>query len=517
MRVLLIDIDSLRPDHLGCYGYGRNTSPTIDSVATEGVRFEECYVSDSPCLPSRTALATCRFGIKTGVVTHFGEGQYYDNPGDGHAPDPQRAMSFRQLLEGGIHTTTITSFSQRHLAYHFTGGFQEHIQPSEMTGDIANEDATKVTGAARTWLDQHATEDNWLLHVNYWDVHHPYEGIAEYVDEMRASGSGPSWPNQAAIDDQQGTTGPRTADCWPTASAHGTEAFETLRSEWPFPKEISEQSDVEHLRTGYDAAIRKVDSHVATLLDELDRHGVREDTAIVVTGDHGEAFGEHGIYAEHAFPHRACQRVPLIVSWPTVTDQARGRVVDGFVHQFDLMPTICELFEVDIPQAWDATPFTPALFGEEFAGREYVVSGHGIYTWGRSLYTDDWIYTRLLHPGAFSAPGLYNDPELSGRGLELLHDRSVLVPEADNVAGENPEVTRELRHRLAEWTRQMVETGPKDAGGVDPLARMAAREGPFLYYDPEALLDLYRRTDRTPKQIDTVENARRFPMSSADD
>ena len=72
MRILYIDIDSLRPDHLGCYGYHRDTSPAIDRLAAEGVRFENVYVSDAPCLPSRTALWSGRFGFRTGVVNHAG-------------------------------------------------------------------------------------------------------------------------------------------------------------------------------------------------------------------------------------------------------------------------------------------------------------------------------------------------------------------------------------------------------------------------------------------------------------
>ncbi|MDP9372404.1 MAG: sulfatase-like hydrolase/transferase, partial [Chloroflexota bacterium] len=72
MRVLYLDIDSLRPDHLGCYGYGRASSPNIDALARQAVRFEGCYVSDAPCLPSRTALWSGRFGFRTGVVGHGG-------------------------------------------------------------------------------------------------------------------------------------------------------------------------------------------------------------------------------------------------------------------------------------------------------------------------------------------------------------------------------------------------------------------------------------------------------------
>ena len=70
MRILYLDIDALRPDHLGCYGYHRNTSPNIDRMAEQGVRFTNYYTPDAPCLPSRTALFSGRFVIHNGVVNH---------------------------------------------------------------------------------------------------------------------------------------------------------------------------------------------------------------------------------------------------------------------------------------------------------------------------------------------------------------------------------------------------------------------------------------------------------------
>lgn len=73
MRILYIDIDTLRADHLGCYGYQRNTSPNIDRLAEEGILFENVYNSNSPCEPSRTALWTGRHGIHTGVTDHIGK------------------------------------------------------------------------------------------------------------------------------------------------------------------------------------------------------------------------------------------------------------------------------------------------------------------------------------------------------------------------------------------------------------------------------------------------------------
>ncbi|MCL1888799.1 MAG: sulfatase-like hydrolase/transferase, partial [Kiritimatiellaeota bacterium] len=70
MRILYLDLDTLRPDHLGCYGYHRNTSPNLDRIAREGVRFEKFCTSDAPCLPSRSALMTGTFGIHNGVIGH---------------------------------------------------------------------------------------------------------------------------------------------------------------------------------------------------------------------------------------------------------------------------------------------------------------------------------------------------------------------------------------------------------------------------------------------------------------
>ena len=508
MRVLLIDIDSLRPDHLGCYGYDRETSPTIDTIADSGVRFTQCYVSDSPCLPSRTALATCRHGIDTGVVTHFGDGQWYNNPGSGHDPDPDRPLSFQHLAQHGVRTASVSSFAQRHMAYHFSSAFQEAIQPTAETGLLAVEDATDVTAEATAWLDQHATDEDWLLHVNYWDVHHPYQGIEPFVDAIRDAPA--SAPDEEVIADQQGMIGPRTADCWPNPSEIDATWFDETYGEWPFPDRIETRADAMQIIDGYDASIRKVDAEVQTLLSALKQAGVREETVIIITGDHGEALGEHGIYAEHALPHPPCQRVPLIVSWPEVTDERAGEPVDAKIHQFDLLPTICELASVPIPSGWDARPFTDAFTTPSFSGRESVVCGHGIYTFGRALYRDDWVFTRLLHPGVFHHPGVFNDPALPHAGLELLHNIEEDPYLTTNLLEQRPEVADDLRQELNAWLTERTTVDwqsrqPAETRGSDPLAAMATH-GPYLYVDPEALLAFYRE-NRTEEQRARLERS----------
>lgn len=512
MRILYIDIDSLRPDRLGCYGYGRDTSPTIDAVADDGVRFERCYTSDSPCLPSRTALATGRHGIKSGVVTHWGPGQWYEEPGEGHDPDPDRPLAFRYLAERGLYTASVSGFSNRHLAYHFGSGFRETVMPTPQTGA---ETADQVTGTAIEWLEDHATDDDWLLHVNYWDVHHAYKEVDGHVDAVRESGPAPDWPDGEALAAQEGMTGTRSRDLWPSPEQYRNEERGEgygYRSgsfaDWPFPESFEDREDVERLIDGYDAMIRKVDDSVSTLLERLEAAGVRDETAVIVTADHGEAFGEHGIYAEHAFPHPPCQRVPLILSWPGVTESG-DRIVDEHVYQFDLVAALVDLFGEPVPAGWDAESLAPALRGEQFDGRDFLVCSHGIMSYGRAVYEDDWAFVRLVHPGVFSHPELYNDPE-NGYGLELLHNLEEDPHMTVNLVDRQPEVAARLRARLDGWVADQLST--RDAAGTDPLVRTADERGPFLYVDPEELADFYREHGRSDRQIEIVDHARDWPQ-----
>lgn len=127
MRVLYIDIDSLRPDHLSCYGYLRQTSPYIDGVAALGVRFTNYYATDTPCLPSRTAFFGGMFGMRTGVVNHGGA--YADLPVQGAGRAFRTTFAQNSLAtvlrRAGYHTASISPFPQRHTAYQIWYGFAE--------------------------------------------------------------------------------------------------------------------------------------------------------------------------------------------------------------------------------------------------------------------------------------------------------------------------------------------------------------------------------------------------------
>ncbi|GAG83825.1 unnamed protein product, partial [marine sediment metagenome] len=127
MRILYIDIDTLRPDHLGCYGYHRNTSPNIDKIAQEGTIFSECYASDVPCLPSRAALFTGKFGIHTGIVGHGGTAADMRLTGlERGFEDYFKDRSWISMLrKSRYYPVSISSFAERHSAYWFNAGWKE--------------------------------------------------------------------------------------------------------------------------------------------------------------------------------------------------------------------------------------------------------------------------------------------------------------------------------------------------------------------------------------------------------
>ena len=170
MRILFLDIDTLRPDHMGCYGYSRNTTPNMDQVCAEGIRFDNYYCSDAPCLPSRAALVSGMFGIRNGAVGHGG------TAGDRRLTGPTRDFTdvvdencFHNIFRrAGMHTASVSTFAERHSSWWFNAGFNECYN----VGGRGGESGEKVLPVALDWLDRNGEKDNWFLHVHFWDPSH---------------------------------------------------------------------------------------------------------------------------------------------------------------------------------------------------------------------------------------------------------------------------------------------------------------------------------------------------------
>ncbi len=473
MRILYIDVDTLRADHTGPYGYTRPTTPNLDRLAERGVVFDHYYASDSPCLPSRTALTSGQFGITNGVVGHTGEAARF-RLDTGHGIPEERPLLGQHLQRHGYYTASISMFAERHRAYFFLGNFRESIRATDR---LTDETAEEIHEVAFDWLRRRGTEDHWFLHLNYWDPHTDYLQSADWTQRAAESGPAPAWPDQETISSHQEIYGPRTA-----VDLHY--AFGPRRSPVPdnMPDAIAERTDFEHLINGYDGAIMYWDHHFGRLLDLLDELGIADDTAVIVSADHGESFGELGSYAEHGLANEAVHRLPLVVSWPGLTDRIpeHARHNDALLYNIDLGPTLCDLLDIAAPSGWQGESFATGVRGEPLVSRDYLVLGQGAHTYQRSVRTRDHLYTCTYHPGAFRAEG------------EQLFDITADPHQTRDLSATEPELMDRMRSLLAQW---WTFYAGRPGALPDPMLT-ALQEGPTLYTDPEAYAEHLRATGR---------------------
>ncbi len=436
MRIIYFDIDSLRQQHLGCYGYSRPTSPTVDAIAADGVRFEGCYGSDLPCNPSRAALFSGRFGVLNGVVGHDGPAQHMRYPGEGHRHYPECPMFMRHLQAAGYNTVSFSGFAQRHQSWWFTAGFTE-FHGNKLPGGL--EMADDVNAHVEPWLSQNAAEDDWFLHVNYWDVHHPYRAPDQYWDQMSAAGPGLEWPDDEKIRaDYERYYGPRTARDWQPPDIYpggqaSLDRFPRMRSS------IRNREDLQDFVDGHDAGMAYVDSAIARIINILRAQGVYEETAIIISSDHGESVAEQGLYFEHGNASEGTAHQPLVIRWPGVTESARGHAYDGLLYQLDLAPTVAELLDLEIPSGWSGESFATALRGQPWEGREHLVWGTGIFSFQRAVRTRRHLFIRTLHSGCFALEPISL--------FDMVDDPHQL----NNISTEDQSTAAALDHKLASW------------------------------------------------------------------
>jgi len=248
MRILYLDIDTLRADHLGCYGYCRDTSPNIDAIADTGVRFDNCYASDTPCLPSRAALFTGRFGIHTGVVGHGGTAADMRIEGSERQFHTVRTRNswVAALREAGYYPVSVSPYAERHSAWWFYHGWREMYNPGKRGHEIAPE----VVPYALEWLSRHAKEDNWFLHVNTWDPHTPYRTPMDFGNPFEGKPFD-GWLTEELIQKHLQGYGPH--------SAHDVDGWRPGSGRWPrMPDQIASLADYQKWIDGYDVGIRQL-------------------------------------------------------------------------------------------------------------------------------------------------------------------------------------------------------------------------------------------------------------------
>jgi len=462
MRILYIDIDSMRPDHLGCYGYHRNTSPNIDRICAEGVRMDNLYVSDAPCLPSRTALFSGRLGIHNGVVNHGGAASEPFREGRSRGFESQIGTTnwMRCLADRGYRTATVSSFAERHSGWHWYAGFREIHNP----GHFGMERADQVAPLALEWLERHASEENWLLHVNFWDPHTPYRAPAEFGEPF-AKQPVPGWLNDSVRQQHFSQAGPHSAQ---EVNGYDT-ATTTFSGDFPRqPSVIHSLGEVRRMFDGYDTGTLYADQHIGRLFALLDEAGLMDHTAIIITGDHGENLGELNVYGDHQTADQVTTQVPLIVRWPGITDHQQGRVEKGLHYQVDFAATVLELIGGQVPANWDGRSFAGSIAAGQSSGRENLVVSQGAWTCQRavrfSLAGHDYFFIRTYHDAYHGYPD------------HMLFDLTDDPHEQHNLAAEREGLVRHGLAVLDQWHTEMMRTS---TSGIDPLLTVLGEGGPL--------------------------------------
>ena len=377
-NVLVLLVDTLRADHLGCYGAGPSPSPNLDRLAERGLLFEQAIAQAPWTTPSVATLLTGLHPRSHGVVAWpFSKPAARPENGSTVLPDLLPTLPARAAM-AGITTVGVSANPLVSRTTNFARGFETFVEFEWNAERDATARADEVNAAFLRWVGRNRGR-RFLGYLHYMDVHEPYWPPAEFR--------------------------PPVPDGVRSAVARGRLAGIAERVNWSTGPPLA-TAEVQHLRNLYDGGIRFWDFELQRLLDGLTALGVRDSTIVVVTADHGEEFQEHGKLTHGPDLYDELLHVPLVVVGPGV---APGRVREQ-VQGIDLFPTVAAMLGVQAPAGLPGVDLMarreprPA-FSETSLG---IVDGKA----GKlvSLRTPEWKLIQTPATGRFELYDLVRDP-----------------------------------------------------------------------------------------------------------
>jgi len=396
-NVLLVSLDTLRADHVGAFGYRRETTPNLDRIASRGVRFHRAYAPANHTLESHMSALTGLYPTTHGVRPGTGKRQEM-----GIAPLPADRVTLAETLQGHGYLTGGFAYDCVWLkrGYGFGQGFEKYVVRGR---DAATMNDTEIF----PWLESHHDEP-FFLFVHYYDIHSdwkklPYDAPSRFREKFERSYSG------------------KFDGC-------GNDVCATrYLMELDTKKRPIGEPELAHIRSLYDAGVEATDFEVGRLMDKLESLGVLENTIVVVMSDHGEEFREHGRFIHNQI-YEEILRVPLIFTWPSVLREG-GQSFEP-VGLIDVMPTILDLVGV-VPE----TPIQGrSLFPHMRNGR---LDAKPVFVVGRDLAgVVQWPW-KLIRAGKRSGE-LFNLNEDPGETVDKSRDE--------------PGTLKDLQQLLSTWT-----------------------------------------------------------------
>ncbi len=334
-NVVIVTIDTLRSDRLGCYGYGRPTSPGIDRFAEGAALFENAVCQSPQTLPSHASIF-----IGTNPRTHLAISHE-------SAVEPEQTTLAEILRDRGFVTGAFISSHALDSKYGLDQGFETywevHKEASYLERNLLKareDDATTIR--VLEWLEENAGS-RFFLWVHWFHPHRPYDPPPRLFAEFAGGYEG-------------------TANSDP----------EFIMQVWH--EEIAlEPEDVEHLKGRYDGEVALSDIQVGRLLEALSTLGLMENTIVIVTADHGELLHEHEFYFGHDIAlYDECIMIPLIIHVPGLTPPAMR--IGELVQSLDIMPTVLDLLGIACPSHAEGKSLLPLLGGSGEATVENAFS-----------------------------------------------------------------------------------------------------------------------------------------------
>ena len=414
--ILLITIDTLRADRLGCYGNTKVKTPNIDRIGREGFIFTNAISQSNLTNPSHVSLMTSTYGITHGVFNLW-------------TPLPQEIITLQEIL-GSAGYTTAAVISVIHLNPETSGlgkGFDAYyrVKDIERRGDM-------TTALAMDVLEKNPGKYLFLW-VHYFDPHDPYSPPPPY-DEMYYRG---------VKDDPANTS---IADMpVPRMWSH-------------YIQYLKENiTDIEYPRAQYDAEVTYADAQVGALLDRVVDTDTSAEPLIALIGDHGEAMGEYDLYFTHMRGITdEILRVPLIIRLP---NREGGKRIPGLVQNTDVMPTILEAVELPLPSDLEGRSLMPLMRGERDAIRDFAFIERG-HRRAFALHNGRWKFVFDMKTGTKE---LFDTAQPEGEARDLSHVEKAAAETMqerlmDLIRGKTEEVLQEVPED-PELERKLRELG----------------------------------------------------------
>lgn len=454
-NIVLITIDTLRADHLGCYGFYRDTTPRIDAFAKDALVFEQAYATMATTLPSHASMLTSRYPLEHGITANLMHGGKPFGWAGG-------MLSFAQVAsDAGYATAGFVSAAPLKAPSGIGSGFQTWNEPKE-----AERKAGETLKEALPWIEAQSKEP-FFLWIHFYDPHWPHrapEPFSDMFDGLDDTAKKEAWIAERGIPER-------------ATRSNGKKDTETR---WALDN--------------YCAEVRYADDQFGRVIDALKAKGLYDNSVVVVTADHGEGLNQHD-WTAHGLVWDEQLRVPLLMRFPAAAQVAPGRT-DKLVSLIDMMPTVLGRVQPLETRKWRA--FFESATGVDALSPGFVERPVFAQRTGRELATTDDGEPGEMYAITAREWKFIHEPTVA----ERLFDRSQDPFELHDISKKDPNSTtarkRELERMMAEQRYRFSKLGPATAGDMDPeLAKQMAKLG---YTDDGGGGGLVESHDEAPEQ-----------------